>query len=33
MVEADGLVDMPAEATTIREGEMVEFLPFTGLFA
>ncbi|KAA0680132.1 molybdopterin molybdotransferase MoeA [Azospirillum brasilense] len=33
MVEADGLVDMPADATTIREGDMVEFLPFTGLFA
>ncbi|QCN96585.1 molybdopterin molybdenumtransferase MoeA (plasmid) [Azospirillum argentinense] len=33
MVEADGLVDMPADATTIRDGDMVEFLPFTGLFA
>ncbi|NUB14607.1 molybdopterin molybdenumtransferase MoeA [Azospirillum brasilense] len=33
MVEADGLVDMPADATVIREGDMVEFLPFTGLFA
>ena len=33
MVEADGLVDMPADATAIREGDMVEFLPFTGLFA
>ena len=33
MVEADGLVDMPADASRIREGDMVEFLPFTGLFA
>ncbi len=33
MVEADGLVDMPADATAIRPGDMVEFLPFTGLFA
>ncbi|WP_207458557.1 gephyrin-like molybdotransferase Glp [Azospirillum sp. SYSU D00513] len=33
MVEADGLVDMPAEATEIRAGQMVDFLPFTGLFA
>lgn len=33
MVEADGLVDMPAAATEIRPGDMVEFLPFTGLFA
>ena len=33
MVEADGLVDMPIDATTIRDGDMVEFLPFTGLFA
>ena len=33
MVEADGLVDMPIDATAIREGDMVEFLPFTGLFA
>ncbi len=32
MVEADGLVDMPAEAGAIREGDMVAFLPFTGLF-
>ncbi|MDQ2105411.1 molybdopterin molybdotransferase MoeA [Azospirillum isscasi] len=33
MVEADGLVDMPMDATAIREGDMVDFLPFTGLFA
>ncbi|HYG85081.1 MAG TPA: gephyrin-like molybdotransferase Glp [Azospirillum sp.] len=33
MVEADGLVDMPADASEIREGDMVAFLPFTGLFA
>ncbi|MBB3263954.1 molybdopterin molybdotransferase [Azospirillum sp. OGB3] len=33
MVEADGLVDMPADATMIHDGDMVEFLPFTGLFA
>ncbi len=33
MVEADGLVDMPAEATAIRPGDLVDFLPFTGLFA
>ncbi len=33
MVEADGLVDMPAEASAIRPGDMVDFLPFTGLFA
>ena len=33
MVEADGLVDMPADATAIRPGDMVDFLPFTGLFA
>jgi molybdopterin molybdotransferase len=33
MVEADGLIDMPAEATDIRQGDMVDFLPFTGLFA
>ncbi|WP_342760737.1 molybdopterin molybdotransferase MoeA [Azospirillum thermophilum] len=32
MVEADGLVDMPAEATAIREGDLVDFLPFSGLF-
>ncbi|MGQ9368936.1 molybdopterin molybdotransferase MoeA [Azospirillum sp. ST 5-10] len=32
MVEADGLVDMPAEASAIRQGDMVAFLPFTGLF-
>lgn len=32
MVEADGLVDMPAEAEVIAPGDMVEFLPFTGLF-
>ncbi|MBP2229159.1 molybdopterin molybdotransferase [Azospirillum agricola] len=33
MVEADGLVDMPAETTAIRPGDLVDFLPFTGLFA
>jgi len=33
MVEADGLVDMPAEATAVRPGDLVDFLPFTGLFA
>ncbi|WP_448206631.1 molybdopterin molybdotransferase MoeA [Azospirillum sp. sgz302134] len=33
MVEADGLVDMPAESSAIRPGDMVEFMPFTGLFA
>ncbi|WP_029006943.1 gephyrin-like molybdotransferase Glp [Azospirillum halopraeferens] len=32
MVEADGLVDMPESADEIREGDMVAFLPFTGLF-
>ncbi|MBP2297891.1 molybdopterin molybdotransferase MoeA [Azospirillum picis] len=32
MVEADGLVDMPADATAVHPGDMVEFLPFTGLF-
>lgn len=33
MVEADGLVDMPAEATAVNPGDLVDFLPFTGLFA
>ena len=33
MVEADGLVDMPESASAIRPGDMVDFLPFTGLFA
>jgi molybdopterin molybdotransferase len=33
MVEADGLVDMPAEASAINPGDLVDFLPFTGLFA
>lgn len=33
MVEADGLVDMPAEAVAIKPGDLVDFLPFTGLFA
>ncbi len=32
MVEADGLVDMPQDATEIRDGDMVTFLPFGGLF-
>jgi molybdopterin molybdotransferase len=32
MVEADGLVDVPAEATEISPGDMVAFLPFGGLF-
>ncbi len=31
MVESDGLVDMPAAASTIREGDIVSFMPFTGL--
>lgn len=31
MVEADGLVDMPADSTAIREGDVVAFLPFGGL--
>jgi len=33
MVEADGLVDMPEAASAIQPGDMVDFLPFTGLFA
>ncbi len=32
MVEADGLVDMPAEAEAIAPGDMVAYLPFSGLF-
>ena len=28
-----GLVDMPAEATAVNPGDLVDFLPFTGLFA
>lgn len=32
MVEADGLVDIPADTQEVREGDMVAFLPFTGLF-
>lgn len=32
MVEADGLVDVPAEATEVNPGDMVAFIPFTGLF-
>ncbi|HYD67780.1 gephyrin-like molybdotransferase Glp [Azospirillum sp.] len=32
MVEADGLVDVPAEDTEINPGDMVAFLPFGGLF-
>lgn len=31
MVQADGLVDVAEEATTIRAGDMVRFLPFGGL--
>ncbi|MCG5240399.1 molybdopterin molybdotransferase MoeA [Azospirillum doebereinerae] len=33
MVEADGLVDVPAESRGVRPGDLVDFLPFTGLFA
>jgi len=33
MVEADGLVDVPADTQTVRPGDLVDFLPFTGLFA
>lgn len=32
MVEADGLVDVPAEATAVNPGDLVAFIPFTGLF-
>lgn len=32
MVESDGLVDVPAEATAIEPGDMVTVIPFTGLF-
>lgn len=32
MVEADGLVDVPADTQEVREGDLVTFLPFTGLF-
>ncbi len=33
MVEADGLVDVPADTQSVRPGDLVDFLPFTGLFA
>ncbi len=33
MVEADGLVDIPAEAAAVEPGDLVGFYPFTGLFA
>ena len=31
MAESDGLIDMAADATEIRAGDLVDFLPFTGL--
>ena len=32
MVEADGLADIPAEATEVKPGDLIGFLPFTGLY-
>jgi molybdopterin molybdotransferase len=28
--EADGLVEIPEDVTSIRKGDMVSFLPFSG---
>jgi molybdopterin molybdotransferase len=32
MVEADGLVDVPADVTEVKPGDLVGFFPFTGLY-
>lgn len=32
MVEADGLADIPAETTEVKPGDVIGFLPFTGLY-
>ncbi|HRQ79527.1 MAG TPA: molybdopterin molybdotransferase MoeA [Azospirillaceae bacterium] len=32
MVEADGLADIPAETTEVKPGDLIGFLPFTGLY-
>ena len=32
MVEADGLADIPAEATEVKPGDLISVLPFTGLY-
>jgi molybdopterin molybdotransferase len=33
MVEADGLADIPADATEVKPGDLIGFLPFAGLYA
>jgi molybdopterin molybdotransferase len=31
LVESEGIIELPEETTQLRKGEMIEFLPFTGV--